>query len=156
MPPKTARERIWSRLTVPCWSLCRAGRCERLGGLPGYHSHEASTHVEHRHLLDAMLGHAFGDTLCSVLLVACEERRGHHLRHRRGGRIKTGSHQTDQDIANRQYPDDALIDPDENEAAIDVGDCPRSVLHGVLGWNERHIPQHQLGNPHSPDLSIAP
>jgi len=56
----------------------------------------------------------------------------------------------------RQYPDDALIDPDEDEPAIDVGDCPRGVLHGVLGWDERHIPQHQLGNPHSPDLSMAP
>ena len=131
------------------------GDVERLGRPPRYHSHEASTRVEHRHLLDAMLGHAFGDTLCSVLLGAGEERGGHHLRHRRGGRIETGSHHTDQDVANRQHPDDALIDPDEDEPAIDIGDCPRGVLHAVLGWNERHIPQHQLGNLHSSDLSIA-
>ena len=84
--------------------------------MPGYQSHEASAGVENRHLLDAMFGHAFGDTLCSVLLVACEERRGHHLRHRRGGRVETGSHQPDQDVANRQYPDDAFRQKSDGDA----------------------------------------
>ena len=73
----------------------------------------------------------------------------------RGGRIETGSDQTDQDVANRQHPDDAVLDPDEDDPAIDIGDRPRGVLHAVLGCNERHIPQHQLGNPHSLDLSNA-